>query len=195
MPKVAVRRINEWDGPAMLKIYSLYTGTTAAPEPEPPALAEYIQRIDKYTYGLGWLMCEIDSVPAGFCHLTEDRNASKDLFSVEFQLYVKPEFQRLGVGRALWTLMRDMMEYGSRRQVSVRVDGANREALDFFTAMGFVPSGTDREKGREIQVLRYELTPRDPEIDRPVKPYLLDNLDYERLREAAARLVRVSREK
>ncbi len=195
MPKVAVRRINEWDGPAMLKIYSLYTGTAAAPEPEPPALAEYIQRIDKYTYGLGWLMCEIDSIPAGFCHLTEDRNAPNNLFSVELQLYVKPEFQRLGVGRALWTLMRDMMEYGSRRQVSVRVDGANREALDFFAAMGFVPSGTDREKGREIQVLRYELTPRDPEIDRPVKPYLLDNLDYERLREAAARLVRVPEEK
>ena len=31
-----------------------------APEQEPPGLQEYVQRIDRYTYGLGWLLCEID---------------------------------------------------------------------------------------------------------------------------------------
>ena len=32
MAKIAVRRVNEWDGPSMLKIYSPYTGTIHAPE-------------------------------------------------------------------------------------------------------------------------------------------------------------------
>lgn len=191
MTKVAVRRINEWDGPAMLKIYAPYTGTPAAPEQEPPALADYIARIDRYTYGLGWLTCEIDSVPAGFCHLTEYRDAPKDLFSVEFQLYVKPEFQRRGVGTALWTLMRDMMELGSRRQVFARVARENQQALDFFRAMGFSPAegGGGKEDGETL--LRYALSPADPLAERPVKPYLLENLDYERAREQAAGLVRV----
>ena len=73
MKKVAVRRVNEWDGPSMLKIYAPYTEGLEAFEGEPPELQEYIQRIDRYTYGLGWILCEIDSTPSGFCCLTEDR--------------------------------------------------------------------------------------------------------------------------
>ncbi len=186
MAKIAVRRINEWDGPSMLKIYSPYTGTPYAPEQTPPELQAYIARIDTYTYGLGWLLCEIDSTPAGFCHLTEDRTDPKNLFSVEFQLYVKPEFQRKGVGTALWTLMRDMMELGSRRQVFAGIDPRNKEALAFFQAMGFSPAG---ETAEGETLLRYTLTPADPEAERPIKPYLLENVDYEAARERAAKLV------
>ena len=137
MVRVAVRRVNEWDGPSMLKIYTPYTGTPAAPEQEAPELQAYIQRIDQYTYGLGWLLCELDCHPAGFCHLTENRRAPKDPFSVEFQLYVREDRQRRGVGRALWSLMRDMMEEGSRKEVFARVRQENQKALAFFQAMGF----------------------------------------------------------
>ncbi len=188
--KVAVRRVNEWDGPSMLKIYAPYTGSSRTPEQQPPELQEYIRRIDRYTYGLGWLLCEIDSTPAGFCHLTEDRYDPENLFSVEFQLYVKPDFLRRGVGTALWTLMRDMMELGNRRQVFARVDRQNPEAERFFEAMGFLPHAVKREGDREIQVFRYELAPADPGAPRPTKPYLIENLDYERAREQAAKLVK-----
>ena len=185
MKKVAVRRVNEWDGPAMLKIYAPYVGTFAAPEPELPPLAEYIQRIDRYTYGLGWLLCEIDSDPAGFCHLTEDRRDPENLFAVEVQLYVKPQYKGIGVGKALWTLLRDMMELGSRRQVTAWVDPRNEEALAFFREMGFTPAG----EADGLTLLSYALTPADPEAVKPIKPYLIENLDYERARERAALLV------
>lgn len=190
MAKVAVRRINEWDGPSMLKIYAPYTGTPAAPEQEPPALQDYIARIDRYTYGLGWLLCEIDSTPAGFCHLTEDRHDPENLFSVEFQLYVKPEFQRIGVGTALWALMRDIMELGSRKQAFARVARPNGEAERFFTAKGFLPYDVERDGDKEIRVMRYELDPADPAAQHPTKPYLIENLDYEAARERAAKLVK-----
>lgn len=72
MARTAVRRVNEWDGPSMLKIYTPYTGTPAAPEREAPDLQAYVRRIDRYTYGLGWLLCEIDHQTVGFCHLSED---------------------------------------------------------------------------------------------------------------------------
>lgn len=189
MIRVAVRRINEWDGPSMLKIYAPYTGTIFAPEKEPPELQQYIQRIDRYTYGLGWLLCELDCHPVGFCHLTENRHAPKDLFSVEFQLYVKPEFQRIGVGRALWSLMRDMMETGSRREVFARVHPDNTGALAFFQAMGF----QKQESHKEAFSLRYALKPADPKAERPTKPYLIDKFDYEAARERAAALVQTSK--
>ena len=78
MARTAVRRVNEWDGPSMLKVYTPYTGTPATPEREAPDLQAYVRRIDRYTYGLGWLLCEIDHQTVGFCHLSEDPAAPED---------------------------------------------------------------------------------------------------------------------
>lgn len=185
MIRTAVRRVNEWDGPSMLKVYAPYVGTPAAPETKLPELQAYIQRIDRYTYGLGWLLCELNNQTVGFCHLSENRHAPDNLFSVEFQVYVRQGLHRMGIGRALWGLMRDIMEVGSRREAIARVHRDNPEALAFFSAMGFAPRG---EEGEWLR-LRYALTPADPEAQRPIKPYLIDKFDYEPARERAAALV------
>lgn len=190
MRRTAVRRVNEWDGPSMLKIYSQYTGTYQAPEAEAPGLQEYVQRIDRYTYGLGWLLCEIDHQTVGFCHLSEDPGAPEDLFSVEFQLYTKPGLLRRGIGASLWYLMREMMEMGNRRRVLARVKEENRQALDFFQAMGFVPfEGEMPENEPGVCWLVYHLKPWDPQAQKPTKPYLVEAEDYENARETAADLV------
>ena len=189
MGRTAVRRVNEWDGPSMLKVYSPYTGTHMAPEQEPPGLQEYVQRIDRYTYGLGWLLCEVDHQTVGFCHLSEDPSQPEDLFSVEFQLYVKQGLSRRRIGTALWQLMREMMEMGNRRRVLCRVDRDNQAALDFFTAMGFVPLAGDPPEEPEKAWLVYQLAPWDPQAAKPTKPYLVEAEDYEAARERAAGVV------
>ena len=61
-------------------------GTPAAPEREAPDLQAYVRRIDRYTYGLGWLLCEIDHQTVGFCTSARTPAAPEDLFTVEFQL-------------------------------------------------------------------------------------------------------------
>lgn len=192
MARTAVRRVNEWDGPSMLKVYTPYTGTTAAPEGEAPDLQAYVRRIDRYTYGLGWLLCEIDHQTVGFCHLSEDPAAPEDLFTVEFQLYVKQGMCRRHIGTALWELMRDMLEMGNRRRVVCRVHRENQAALAFFQAMGFVPLEGEPPEEPEKLWLAYHLRPRDPAAPKPTKPYLVEAADYEAAREKAAALVDVS---
>ena len=192
MGRTAVRRVNEWDGPSMLKVYAPYTGTHMAPEQEPPGLQEYVQRIDRYTYGLGWLLCEIDHQTVGFCHLSEDPAAPEDLFTVEFQLYVKQGMCRRHIGTALWELMRDMLEMGNRRRVVCRVHRENQAALAFFRAMGFVPLEGEPPEEPEKLWLAYHLRPWDPAAPKPTKPYLVEAADYEAAREKAAALVDVS---
>lgn len=192
MARTAVRRVNEWDGPSMLKVYTPYTGTTAAPEREAPDLQAYVQRIDRYTYGLGWLLCEIDHQTVGFCHLSEDPAAPEDLFTVEFQLYVKQGMCRRHIGTALWELMRDMLEMGNRRRVVCRVHRENQAALAFFRAMGFVPLEGEPPEEPEKLWLAYHLRPWDPAAPKPTKPYLVEAADYEAAREKAAALVDVS---
>ena len=192
MARTAVRRVNEWDGPSMLKVYTPYTGTTAAPEGEAPDLQAYVRRIDRYTYGLGWLLCEIDHQTVGFCHLSEDPAAPEDLFTVEFQLYVKQGMCRRHIGAALWELMRDMLEMGNRRRVVCRVHRENQAALAFFRAMGFVPLEEKLPEEPEKLWLAYHLRPWDPAAPKPTKPYLVEAADYEAAREKAAALVDVS---
>lgn len=192
MARTAVRRVNEWDGPSMLKIYTPYTGTPAAPEGEAPDLQAYVRRIDRYTYGLGWLLCEIDHQTVGFCHLSEDPAAPEDLFTVEFQLYVKQGMCRRHIGTALWELMRDMLEMGNRRRVVCRVHRENQAALAFFQAMGFVPLEGEPPEEPEKLWLAYHLRPWDPAAPKPTKPYLVEAADYEAAREKAAALVDVS---
>lgn len=192
MARTAVRRVNEWDGPSMLKIYTPYTGTPAAPEREAPDLQAYVRRIDRYTYGLGWLLCEIDHQTVGFCHLSEDPAAPEDLFTVEFQLYVKQGMCRRHIGTALWELMRDMLEMGNRRRVVCRVHRENQAALAFFRAMGFVPLEGEPPEEPEKLWLAYHLRPWDPAAPKPTKPYLVEAADYEAAREKAAALVDVS---
>lgn len=192
MARTAVRRVNEWDGPSMLKVYTPYTGTPAAPEREAPDLQAYVRRIDRYTYGLGWLLCEIDHQTVGFCHLSEDPAAPEDLFTVEFQLYVKQGMCRRHIGTALWDLMRDMLEMGNRRRVVCRVHRENQAALAFFRAMGFVPLEGEPPEEPEKLWLAYHLRPWDPAAPKPTKPYLVEAADYEAAREKAAALVDVS---
>lgn len=192
MARTAVRRVNEWDGPSMLKVYTPYTGTPATPEREAPDLQAYVRRIDRYTYGLGWLLCEIDHQTVGFCHLSEDPAAPEDLFTVEFQLYVKQGMCRRHIGAALWELMRDMLEMGNRRRVVCRVHRENQAALAFFQAMGFVPLEGEPPEEPEKLWLAYHLRPWDPAAPKPTKPYLVEAADYEAAREKAASLVDVS---
>jgi GNAT superfamily N-acetyltransferase len=188
--RAMVRRVNEWDGPSMLKVYAPYVGTCKAPEKELPELQEYVRRIDRYTYGLGWLLCEIDHQTVGFCHLSEDPWDPEDLFSVEFQLYVRQDLLGRKIGTALWTLMRDMLEMGSRRRVVCQVARENQGALEFFRKLGFVPLEGADEAPKKVWLV-YQLSPADPQAARPIKPYLVENDDYENARERAAALVQL----
>lgn len=197
MQKVAVRRINEWDGPAMLKIYAPYAlHSTATLEETVPDLQDYIRRIDKYTYGYGWIMCEIDSTPAGFCHLTENTEDPDNLFTAEIQLYVREDCKRRGVGSALLALMTDIMTYGNKREIVAKILQPDEEATAFFTAKGFIPQGIQPAaavkfgKPHDVLIMKKQLAPIDPDAERPTKPYLIENADYEAAREKAAALVK-----
>lgn len=191
--RVAVRRINEWDSPALLKLYAPFVEAGLSPlDKALPELADMIKRVDRYTYGAGWIMCEIDSRPAGFCILTEanpDESKPLDLSSLfisELQIYVKEEFQHRGVGKALLSLMVDIMQYGNKREIVTRIPLPNDKAIGFFQNMGF----EKLESPDGFQHMSRSITPVDPEAEMPTKPYLIPNKDYEDAREHAATLVR-----
>lgn len=191
MEKVNLRRINEWDAPAMLKIYAPYVEAGACiPESTAPTLPEYITRIDKYTYGRGWIMCEIAGVPAGICHIRETEAEPDNGFVSDIEIYVKPEFKRRHVGTALFAFMRDIMEHGNRKKVFADIFADNEEGMAFYESLGFTLCGAGRDvRGRATVRMCRELSPKKPEAETPTKPYLINNHDYERVRELAQEIV------
>ena len=189
--RVAVRRINEWDAPSMLKIYAPYVeNTNCAPEKAVPTLAEYIRRIDQYTYGRGWIMTEIDSATAGFCLLTERGVEKGGLCPADIQLYVSPDCLRRGVGTSLYSLMLAIMHHANYRRVTAHINLPNDAAIAFHEKMGF--SRVEEKDG--VLLMARDIEPENPAAKRFTKPYLIENEDYERAREYAATLVREAKE-
>ncbi len=185
--RVAVRKVNEWDAPSMLKIYAPYVEQGGvAPEETSPTLPEYVQRIDRWTYGRGWIMTEIDSATAGFCLLTERGVDPADKFTADIQLYVSPAYLRRGVGTSLYALMLDMMRLANYRKVTAHIRLPNDAAVRFHEKMGFTALGeTDG-----VLLMARAIEPENPAAERFTKPYLIEAADYEAARERAATLVR-----
>lgn len=195
MPRISLRRVNEWDAPALLKLYRPYLCgcTTQCTEAE-PSLQEYIQRIDKYTYGFGWVMCEINSVPMGFCRAFENPFEPENPFSLSLEIYVKGSMQRKGIGSGLIYLITRILSCGNRRELSVNVPAGNTAAISFFKSQGFTETGCHPHQAllnSRIKAMKLELIPDNPNAGSIIKPYLILGRDYENARAAAAGFVKV----
>ena len=195
--RVLVRRINEWDAPTMLKVYAPYVeSSNSTGETVLPTIAEFVERIDKYTYGFGWIMAEIDGETAGFCLLTENRYEPKNMFTAEIQLFVKEKFIRRGVGSSLYSLMLDIMSYGNKRMVFARIPLPNDSGVAFHKYWGFeefeIRKNDLQKNGRsyDVLVMKKELEPMEPEAIKPTKPFLIESQDYEAARIKAGTLIK-----
>ena len=174
-----VRTANEWDAPTMLKIYQNYIDTNTCKDTSLPTIAEFVQRIDKYTYGFGWLLSEIDSETAGFCVLSENSYDPTNMFTAEIKLWVKPTLLRRGVGDSLYHMMLGLMELGDKRKVYARINLPNDDAVAFHKHWGFNEVETIKngfEKGGktcDVLVMERDLTPSNPEAKKPIKPIIV----------------------
>lgn len=186
--RVAVRRTNEWDGPSMLKIYTPYVEKTHyTPDTEVPTLAEYVQRIDTYTYGRMWILTEINNQTAGFCFLT-DRDIPKDdlVLCRRTAVRLRKMSGTAGVGTSLYSLMLDIMHYANYRRVTAHINLPNDAAVAFHKKMGFHEvSETDG-----VLLMERAIEPEDPNAKRFTKAYLILAQDYEAAREHAATFVK-----
>lgn len=177
--RTLVRTVNEWDAPTMLKIYNNYIDTNTCSDTSLPSIAEFVKRIDKYTYGFGWLLSEIDSETAGFCVLSENSYNPADMFSAEINLWVKPNLMRRGVGDSLYHMMFGLMELGDKRKVFARINLPNSDAIAFHKHWGFhevetVKNGFEKNGDKfDVLVMERDLTPSKPNAIKSIKPIIV----------------------
>jgi L-amino acid N-acyltransferase YncA len=98
--------------------------------------------------GLPYLVAEIDSQVAGFAYASAFRTRAAYRYTVEDSVYVAPDRQGQGVGKALLLAVIAACEaLGLRQMVAMIGDSENAGSIAVHRACGFEPSGALRGLG------------------------------------------------
>jgi len=140
MSTTNVRPASVSDIPAITRIYEhAVRHGTASFELEPPDEAEMTRRMRalldaKYPY----LVAEIDGAVMGYAYAGPYRTRPAYRYTVENSVYITPDAQRRGIGRALIDrLISESEARGYRLMIAVIGDSAQTPSIELHRAAGF----------------------------------------------------------
>ncbi len=140
-----IRPATAADIPGIVAIYGPAVATgTASFELTPPDEAEMRRRFETITSaGFPYIVAEIDGKVAGYAYVSSYRTRPAYRFTVENSVYVAPDAQRGGVGRALLTaLIEACAARGYRQIIAVIGDSPNQPgSISLHRGCGFVEVG------------------------------------------------------
>jgi len=140
-----IRSVAAADIAAITAIYrpAVVSGT-ATFELEPPGLEEMARRHAVITaQGYPYLAAEVEGRVLGFAYANAYRPRPAYRFTVEDSLYVAPEAQGKGVGRALLAALIDACTHGGfRLMIAVIGDSAQHASITLHRRAGFTFCGT-----------------------------------------------------
>ena len=96
------------------------------------------------------LVAEVDGQIAGFGSLSPYRDRPAYATTVEDSVYVDPDRQGLGIGRALLDALVDTARDHGFHSVMARIVGGHDTSIALHLAAGFEVVGTEREVGRKL---------------------------------------------
>ena len=150
MTDIHLRSATLDDIPAVTAIYrpAVLFGT-ASFELEPPSEDEMRRRFEAITGGgYPYLVALIGGGVVGYGYANAFRPRPAYRFSVENSIYVAPEFQGKGVGRALLErLIEVCTAQGYRQMIAVIGDSGQRASISLHRALGFTFCGTAHSVG------------------------------------------------
>lgn len=145
MSQLSVRAATPADIPAIAAIYrpSVLHGT-ASFEIDPPDDAEMLRRYRTLVdAGFPYLVAVEDGKVLGYAYAGPYRTRPAYRFTVENSVYIAPDAQRKGVGRALLDALIDVCTaQGFRLMIAVIGDSAQSASIGLHRSRGFHFSGT-----------------------------------------------------
>ena len=145
MSLLSIRPVEARDNAAITHIYAhAVRHGTASFETEPPDEAEMARRQAALAAGgYPFLVAELADAVAGYAYAGLYRARPAYRFTVEDSIYVAPQAQRGGIGRALLKrLLDDAQARGFRQMIAVIGDSAQTPSIALHRACGFRLIGT-----------------------------------------------------
>lgn len=173
-----IRPSRDEDLPAITAIYAHHVlHGTGSFETDPPSLEDMTaRRADVLSKGLPYLVAEQDGKIAGFAYGNWFKPRPAYRYSVEDSVYLAPDLQRQGLGRALLSELLVRCEAaGIRKVMAIVGDSANAGSVGVHQSLGFTPVGTIESCGwklgawRDIVIMQKTLGLGDtmPPLDPP----------------------------
>ena len=155
-----IRPVAAADLAAVADIYAHYVlHSTVSFEEVPPDVEVMAQRHAAVTgRGLPYLCAQIDGAVVGYAYAGPYGTRAAYRYTVEDSVYIAPEFQGRGVGKALLSAVIAHCEaMGLRQMLAVIGDSGNAGSIGLHAALGFTPAGMGRsvgwKKGRWIDIV------------------------------------------
>jgi L-amino acid N-acyltransferase YncA len=163
------------------RIYAPYVRRTAISfEEEPPSTGQLAERIERSQATHQWLVAEDAGEVVGYAYGCPHRERSAYRWASDVSVYVDPQSQRRGFGRALYgeliRLLRNQGLYAACAGITL----PNDASVGLHESLGFRPVGVYRKIGFKLgcwwDVGWWQLALREPDRDpaapRPASPRL-----------------------
>ena len=138
MPSGILRLVREDDAGPIAAIYAPYAnGTAVSFADRAPTADEYRERIRTTTARLPWIVCERDGIVAGYAYASPHRVSPAYRWSVETSIYVHPEHQRVGIGRALYVALLEALRLLGYHRAFAGITAPNPASIGLHEAVGF----------------------------------------------------------
>ena len=169
-----IRSATTDDTGPILKIYAPYIENTSYTfETEVPTVDSFKERISSYLKNWPWLVCELDGVIAGYAYGTRHRERVAYQWSIESSVYVHDDYQRMGVARALYTALINILKLQGFRNLYAVINLPNDKSVSFHEKLGFEYFATYKNVGYklgrwknvgwwQLQLNEYSLEPEPP---------------------------------
>ena len=135
------------DGEACAAIYAPHVSGPATFDEEAPDAAAFARRIGEGERTHPWLVLERDGAVAGFAYASPHRARAGYRWAAEVSVYVAPDAQGEGAGRALYAALLELLRRQGLRVALAGIALPNAPSVGLHEAMGFTPVGVFRAVG------------------------------------------------
>ena len=162
------------DAAPILDIYGPYVENTSYTfETEVPTIESFKERVNTYLESWPWLVCEVDEVIAGYAYGAKHRERVAYQWSIESSVYIHDDYQRIGVARALYTALIDILKLQGFRNLYAVINLPNDKSVTFHEKLGFEYFATYKNVGYKLhkwknvgwwhlQLNEYSIEPETP---------------------------------
>jgi phosphinothricin acetyltransferase len=154
------------DAPACAAIYAPHVeGSAVSFEERAPDTAELAARIQRYGASHAWLVAERGGEVVGYAYGTAFNERPAYRWSTSVSVYVAEDARGQGVGRSLYEALFDRLRERGIRMACAGVTLPNEASVGLHEALGFEPTGVNREIGfkegawRDVGWFQLELAP------------------------------------
>ena len=130
------------DAAQVQAIYAPFVRDTAISfEVEVPSVQEMQLRIENTLQQFPWLVCEHQGKIIGYAYGSPHRARAAYLWSVDVSVYVDPQYHRMGVGKALYHSLVEVLKLQGFCNAYAGVTLPNPASVGLHEAIGFQPIG------------------------------------------------------